>query len=338
MCCRTRSARALRYMQDEQLPSLGSPNLSRTFDSKGWSQDSANPAASLAPGANLVITMICDMNIRVILVPYDSGHCRKRMGLGPERFLEQGLAKLFTQMKFPFETVEVALDSPYPAEVSAAFELGRKVAEKVRESCAQGFFPVVLSGNCNASMGTVSACGAERTGIIWFDAHGEATTPETTRSGFLDGMPISILLGRAWQTLARSVPGFAAIPGERIVLFGASQLEPAECELLDQARVKRLSSALELKAFLAIMSKDVEQIYIHLDLDVLNSTDAVWNHWSGPNGISLHTLFEALAEIGKNGNVCGLGVASYDPAADTGSKALLAGVLAIQTLLERLPG
>ena len=260
------------------------------------------------------------------------------MGLGPERFLKEGLAKLFMQMKVPFETMEVTLDSPHPAEVSAAFELGRKVAEKVRQSRDQGFFSIVLSGNCNASMGTVSGCGAERTGIIWFDAHGEATTPETTRSGFLDGMPISILLGRAWQTLAKSVPGFAAIPGKRIVLFGASQLEQAERELLDQARVKRLSSASELKASLAVMRKDVEQIYVHLDLDVLNSTEAVWNHWSGSNGISLVTLLEALAEIGNNGSVCGLGVASYDPAADTDSKALFAGVLAAQTLLERLPG
>lgn len=277
------------------------------------------------------------MNIRVILVPYDSGHYRKRMGLGPERFLEEGLAKLFTQMKFALETVKVALDSPYPAEVSSAFELGRKVAEKVRESRAQGFFPIVLSGNCNASMGTVSGCGAERTGVIWFDAHGEATTPETTRSGFLDGMPISILLGRAWRSLAKSVPGFAAIPGERIVLFGASQLEPAECELLDQERVKRFSSVPELKASLAVLRKDVQQIYVHLDLDVLTSTEAVWNHWSGPDGISLLTLLDALAAIGKTGNVCGLGVASYDPAADTSSKAMSAGVLAVQTLLERLP-
>jgi arginase len=281
--------------------------------------------------------MICDMNIRVILVPYDSGHHRKRMGLGPERFLEQGLAKLFTQMKFPLETVEVALDSPHPAEVSSAFELGRKVAEKVRESRAQGFFPIVLSGNCNASMGTVSGGGAERTGIIWFDAHGEATTPETTTSGFLDGMPISILLGRAWQSLARSVPGFAAISGERIVLFGASQLEQSECELLDQEGVKRFSSVPELEASLAVLRKDVQQLYVHLDLDVLTSTEAVWNHWSGPKGISLLTLLEALAEIGKTGNVCGLGVASYDPAADTSSKAMLAGVRAVQTLLARLP-
>ena len=221
--------------------------------------------------------MFRTMKVRVILVPYDSGQFRRRMGLGPERILKEGLSKLFSQMKIQFDTAEIGLDSGHPAEISSAFELARKVAENVRESRSHGVFPLVLSGNCNASMGTVSGCGAERTGIIWFDAHGEATTPETTKSGFLDGMPLSILLGRAWQTLARSVPGFAPVRGERIVLFGASQLEQAECELLDEVGVKRISTIGELKDSLADLLSRVEQIYVHLDLDVLNPADAVWN-------------------------------------------------------------
>src|SRR5438270_2962934 len=95
------------------------------------------------------------MNVRVILVPYDSGHCRKRMGLGPERILDEGLKKLFPKMQIQFDTVEIGLDNPHPAEISTAFELGRKVAEKVLDCGAEGVFPLVLSGNCNASLGTV---------------------------------------------------------------------------------------------------------------------------------------------------------------------------------------
>lgn len=277
------------------------------------------------------------MDVRVILVPYDSGRFRKRMGLGPERILDQGLKKLFAKMQIQFDTVEIGLDNPHPAEISAAFELGRKVAERVRESRAHGVFPLVLSGNCNAAMGTVSGFGGERTGIIWFDAHGEAMTPETTASGFLDGMPLSMLLGHPWQTLARSVPGFAAVPGERIVHFGGSQLENAECELLDEAGVRRISTVAELKTSLADLLDRVEQIYLHLDLDVLNSTEAVWNNWTAPNGISVLTLLEAVGEIGKHGKVCALGVASYDPAADHSCNAMMAAVRAIQIVLERLP-
>src|SRR5215469_11042280 len=89
------------------------------------------------------------MQVRVILVPYDSGHCRKRMGLGPDRIFEHGVSKLLSNMEIQFDTAEIVLDSPHPAEISAAFELGRKVAHKVWQSRTEGAFPLVLSGNCN---------------------------------------------------------------------------------------------------------------------------------------------------------------------------------------------
>src|SRR5579884_777067 len=172
------------------------------------------------------------MKVSVVRAPYDSGHHRKRMGLGPERIFESGLKPLFSRLGSQFHDQEISVENTYPTEISVAFEVCRKVSTSVCQSRENGSFPLVLSGNCIASVGTVSGCEANNTGIIWFDAHGESTTPETTGSGFLDGMPISTLLGRAWQTLAKSVPGFIPVPGDRILLFGAHDVEPAERELL----------------------------------------------------------------------------------------------------------
>src|SRR5215831_11065282 len=159
------------------------------------------------------------MDAAVILVPYDCGYYRRRMGLGPERILEAGLKPLFAKMGIGFTAEEVSLETAYPTEITAAFQLARKLADRVRACRAEGRFPIVLSGNCNAALGTVSGCGPENTGIVWFDAHAEATTPETTSSGFLDGMPISTIAGRAWQTLAKTVPGFTPVPGRVIFLI-----------------------------------------------------------------------------------------------------------------------
>src|ERR1035437_9581984 len=114
------------------------------------------------------------MHAHVILVPYDSGHHRRRMGLGPERIYEAGLKPLFSRMGVRFGCEEVTLDSEFSAEIGAAFELFRKLSERVGEYRQRGFFPIVLSGNCNAGVGTVSGCGSHTTGIVWFDAHGEA--------------------------------------------------------------------------------------------------------------------------------------------------------------------
>ena len=147
------------------------------------------------------------METRIILVPYDSGHCRKRMGNGPDRILDHGLKDLLNEIGIRFDSNEIQLENPFPTEISAAFELGRKISARMRDCHDQGKLPIILSGNCNAAVGTVSGCGPTQTGVVWFDAHGEANPPATTRSGFLDGMPISTLVGRAWQTLAKTVPG-----------------------------------------------------------------------------------------------------------------------------------
>ena len=302
---------------------IGSPEyIAESFDSKGGARDSANRDDVVRPGPSIKIS---GMQVRVILVPYDSGHCRKRMGLGPERILSE-LKSLFTQRGIDFGTEEILLESVYPAEISAAFELCRKVSTRVRECRQLGILPFVLSGNCNTAVGTISGCGPDHLGVVWFDAHGESTTPETTRSGFLDGMSISILLGRAWSTLARSVPAFVPIAGNRIILFGARALEPVERILLDSAGVSQLTTVKQFASQLALLTNEVKQVYLHVDLDVLDPSVATANQWTPPNGISLDCLLEVIAEVRRKAEIAALGIASYDPAIDTSGRALAAAV------------
>jgi arginase len=128
------------------------------------------------------------MNICVFTVPYDSGHDRFRMGCGPDRLYESGLKPLLTRLGHNFEHEEITVADSHPAEIKTAFALCRTVAERVRAKQSEGYFPIVLSGNCNIAVGAISGCGCQNTGVIWFDAHGESTTPDTTSSGFMDGM------------------------------------------------------------------------------------------------------------------------------------------------------
>ncbi len=273
------------------------------------------------------------MKTRIILSPYDSGHCRKRMGLGPERIFEAGLKPLFRRMGVEFDSEEVAPDHPFPAEINSAFSLARQISERVRACRETGAFPIVLSGNCNASVGTVSGCGAETTGIVWFDVHGEATTPVTTKSGFLDGMPISILLGRAWQPLAKTVPGFSPVPGNRIVLFGARDLESSERTLLEESGVHQMATVDQLQKTLPALAKSIEGGYIHVDLDVLDPSVATSNQWTPPDGISLETLLGAIEQVKRHSKIAALGIASYDPEVDKDGRALAAAVAVTETFL-----
>src|SRR5437660_173185 len=220
------------------------------------------------------------MNIRAIIVPYDSGLYYARMGRGPERLLESGLGPLLLGLGHKFTREDVRVRDPHPTEISTAFELCNSVANRVHECLESNAFPLILSGNCNIAVGAITGCGSEKTGVAWFDAHGESTTPETTESGFLDGMGMSILMGACWRKLAGRIPNFSPVPGNHVLLIGSRDVERAEVDLLDRMGVHRVADLEGVHARIEAMSKSIDGVYIHVDLDVLDPNEAVANQWT----------------------------------------------------------
>jgi arginase len=169
-------------------------------------------------------------DIWIIAVPYDSGHPGLRMGAGPEHLLRNGLGEELRSKHLRLSVTTVRHEGDPPAEVATAFELDGLVSSQVRRALADGRFPLVLSGNCNTAVGTLAGAGPEGLGVVWFDAHGEFNTPETTTTGFIDGMGLAIAVGHCWKAMARGVPGFSAVPEENVVMAGVREVDPAEQE------------------------------------------------------------------------------------------------------------
>ena len=168
------------------------------------------------------------MEIRLLLVPYDSGQRNVRMGAGPEHLCAAGLEKHLAAQghQVDSEVIEPASRN-WRAEVQTSFELMRAIAKHVRAARTARRFPVVLSGNCLAAVGVIAGLGPG-TGVIWIDAHGDFNTPQTTTSGFLDGMTLATATGQCWGELARSIEGFEPVPENAVVLLGARDLDPGE--------------------------------------------------------------------------------------------------------------
>ena len=282
-------------------------------------------------------------NIQVILVPYDSGHRNLRMGAGPEHFVNNGLAQVLEAdgHEVFIETIEAEGD--FRAEVQTQFGLYRSLAEHVAEAKRNGRFPLILSGNCGATVGVIAAANTKRRGVIWFDTHGEFNTPETTASGFLDGMGLAIATGRCWTTLAASIPGFHPIPGSDILLVGGHDFDAGERESLEEAGVLVVDAGTisqtgireSLAAAMAEFLRSIEEVHLHLDLDVLNPVEAPSNGFVTENvGLSVNELSEAIAFIKENLKITSATIASFDPRYDTQSKTLRATLKLIEQMID----
>jgi arginase len=281
--------------------------------------------------------------VRVISVPYDSGRRGVRMGRGPEHLLSNGLADALRANGREVRATVVESASDFPAEVATAFELAGRVSGRVRETADVGEVALVLSGNCGVCVGTLAGLGAAGdVGVVWFDAHADFNTPETTSSGFLDGMGTAVAVGHCWTEIATGVPGFVPLPEANLLFVGTRDVDGAERRRLDEseATVVGARSIREggvqraLRPALDALSGRVERVYVHLDLDVLDPEEiGPANGYAVAGGMSREEVEEALVLIGERFSVVAAGIASYDPSLDREGKVSRAALALAGALL-----
>jgi arginase len=283
------------------------------------------------------------MHVQIILVPYDTARRGWRSGAGPEHLLRAGLVEhLRGEGHSVAEAEVIEADAAHPpAEIATGFELMRKVAVAVRAARDAGRFPLVLSGNCNASVGALSGLTPSRRAIFWFDAHGDLNTPDTTTSGFLDGTGFATALGLCWRGLTSGIPGFAPVDSEMAYLLGARDLDPPEAALLDRGPMKALSSArlsAELPELLRRARLEGALGHVHLDLDALDPARVGRaNSLPVPDGLSVEQLTGAIATIRAHITLGAAALASYAPEFDSGGGVCRAAFAAIEALLSSPP-
>jgi arginase len=162
-------------------------------------------------------------------------------------------------------------------------------------------------------VGTLAGLSGAPT-VLWLDAHGDFNTPETTASGFLDGMALAVIAGRCWANLARTVPGFRPVPEHDVVLLGARELDTAERLLLDGSEIARLSPEQVPADLSPVLAKwSGREAYVHLDLDALDPVAGRANALAAPGGSSVEEMCAALEQIGRTLRVQAVALTAYDP-------------------------
>jgi arginase len=193
------------------------------------------------------------------------------------------------------------------------------LAEIVAESVAGGGCPVSIAGDCCTAIGVLS--GLQRAGVapvlIWFDAHGDFNTWETTPSGFLGGMPLAMLVGRGEQTMPAAV-GLETLSEANVILTDARDLDPAEREAVSASDLVHLTDVADLMAY----PLPGGPLYVHFDVDVVTPEEAPAQNYPAPGGPSSSTVEAVLRRLAGSGQVMAVSLSSWNPRLDQDGESL----------------
>lgn len=260
------------------------------------------------------------------------------MGAGPGTLAKAGAAELLRANGHAVREDLVEAARPWQSETVTAFELQRLVAAQAADARAAGQFPVLLSGNCNTTIGMLA--GVRPNGMVWFDGHGDFNTPETTPTGFLDGQGLAMATGRCWRAATTTVPGFAPLDDDAVLLVGAHSLDDGEDALLRESGIVWLStrdahdSALPADAMRSWTSR-VANAHVHIDLDVYDTSIAQANSFAAPGGLLADDVKRAVTAVAEHTAIVSATLASYDPRCDRDGR-MCATALDVLALLAAL--
>nr|WP_272943136.1 arginase family protein [Microbacterium yannicii] len=261
-------------------------------------------------------------SVHLLVAPYDSGRFDERMGAGPRALQIAGAARVLRESGHNVLEVELEPISEWRSELATAFELHRVIAEATSTARRSGAFPLLLAGNCNATVGALAGLTAtcERVGLIWMDAHGDFNSPDEDGAGFLDGQGLAMAVGRCWHAATSRIPGFRPLPEEDVVLVGVRDLTDAQRTVLGESGLSvfgpSCSDAGELRAAVRALAERVDVVHLHVDLDVLDPSIAPANQYAAPGGLSAGDVRDVIGLASDFVRIGSATVASYDPSFD----------------------
>lgn len=282
-------------------------------------------------------------DIEIIGCPVDLGAGRRGVDMGPSALRVAGLEPRLEALGHRVtdagdidvlipETQEAgpAVLRYKPAILSACSAL----RESVQQSLARGRTPLVLGGDHSLSIGSFSGVSdhlarqGQPAGLIWFDAHGDFNTPETTPSGNIHGMALALVLGHGDPDLAGLGGRTPKALAQRTVLIGVRNLDPGERENLRRAGVTvfTIRDVDErgmrdvVRAAVAVAGVRTGGIHVSLDLDVLDPEDAPGTGTPVEGGISYREAHLAMEILADTADVVSVDVVEVNPILDTANR------------------
>ncbi len=269
--------------------------------------------------------MILDRKVSLIGAPLGLGGAHPGASLGPIGLRLAGLEQRVRALGLDFEdTGDVAVpsvSSAAPKDPRARFveeiaEHCRDLSNRVESVLRRGRFPLVVGGDHAVACGTVAGLarhyGADggRIGLIWFDAHGDMNTPQTSPSGNVHGMPLACILGHGPGLLTELAGRVPMVSPRNAVLVGVHELDKHEKDLIRSSGVRiytmreidMMGMQRVMEEALAIACEGTVGFHLSFDVDGCDPSVAPGTGTIVPGGTDFresHLVMENVADTGK---------------------------------------
>ena len=297
-----------------------------------------------------------DKKVAMLGVPMDLGGGRRGVDMGPSGIRIANLEARVRELGVEFEDRgNVAVDQPEsldPEDPRARFlkEIAvscEELRDRVGGALEEGLFPLVIGGDHSIACGTVAGMSrhyharGEKIGLIWFDAHADMNTPETTPSGNIHGMPLAACLGLgpgALVDLAATVPMVAP---SNAVLVGVRSVDEEERRLVKEIGLKvftmreidMLGIHEVMKRAIAIASEGTAGFHLSFDLDGTDPSVAPGVGTPVSGGTTLRESHLVMEHVAASGKLIGLEMTEINPILDDGNQTARAAVELILSAL-----
>src|SRR5204863_8995867 len=271
------------------------------------------------------------MHITVICIPYQLDVARWGCAAGPQAFLDHGLIQLLEAKGHTVSNpiwIELPKSERTRDSITRLGNIAKRSSAAVSAALTQeDSFVLVLEGDCTHAVGAIGGLAQAKgsPGVVWFDAHGDLNTMETTTSGFLGGLPYAVALGWDLDDWRLAAGLEQPVRQEVAALIGTSDLDAAEIEALQRHPIlhvdakemmhpgigERIQSALQPRA------GEANAWYLHIDLDVGGPEESPGGFTPAPYWPPRERILEAASATLQPLPVKVASLPVYHPSTDT---------------------
>ena len=279
-------------------------------------------------------------HLSVIGVPMDLGQMRRGVDMGPSAIRYAGMIERLEQLKYEIEDLgDIEIPRPKVSNpekldnlrnLNEIAEGSRRLAAEVDQVVEKGQFPLVLGGDHSIAMGTLAGLSKhyDNLGVIWYDAHGDLNTADSSPSGNIHGMPLAVSLGIGHEKLT-SIHGYEPkIKPENIVIIGARSLDEGERVLIKEKGIKvytmhevdRMGMTRVMEESMDYLKGRTDGVHLSLDLDGLDPNEAPGVGTPVLGGLSYRESHLAMEMLYQSGMITSAEFVEVNPILDEKNK------------------